>query len=72
MEYNFCVYIEKQMRVDMYLSTLFEDFSRSYIQAIIDSGQVSINSKIVSKNIKIKNKDEIYIKVVIVYTELEP
>ena len=72
MEYNFCVYIEKQMRVDMYLSTLFEDFSRSYIQAIIDSGQVSINSKIVSKNIKIKNKDEIYIKVVIEYTELKP
>ena len=72
MEYNFCVYIEKQMRVDMYLSTIFEDFSRSYIQAIIDSGQVSINSKIVSKNIKIKNKDEIYIKVVIGYTELEP
>jgi 23S rRNA pseudouridine1911/1915/1917 synthase len=60
------------MRVDMYLSTLFEDFSRSYIQALVDSAQVSINSKIVSKNVKVKNRDEIYIKLTIEHTELKP
>jgi hypothetical protein len=36
MEYNFCVLSEKKIRVDMYLSALFKDFSRSYIQKLID------------------------------------
>jgi RNA-binding protein YlmH len=43
MKYYFCVLVEKQIRVDMYLSTLFTDFSRSFIQKIIDRGQVKIN-----------------------------
>jgi len=37
MKYNFCVlFEEKSKRVDMYLSALFNDFSRSYIQKMID------------------------------------
>ncbi|MDQ7023578.1 MAG: RluA family pseudouridine synthase [Candidatus Gracilibacteria bacterium] len=65
MKIKFCTLIEDKKRVDMYLSVLFKDFSRSYIQKIIDKGEVSINGKIISKNLKIKNKDliEIDIKV---------
>jgi len=65
MIYKFCVLIEKQKRVDMYLSALFNDFSRSYIQKMIDRWQVSVNNKKISKNLKIKNKDEIIIEIVI-------
>jgi 23S rRNA pseudouridine1911/1915/1917 synthase len=59
------VIIEKQKRVDMYLSALFNDFSRSYIQKMIDRGQVSVNREKISKNLKIKNKDEINIEIVV-------
>ena len=64
MIYKFCVITEKQKRVDMYLSALFSDFSRSYIQKMIDREQVSVNWKIISKNLKIKNRDEIQIEIV--------
>ncbi len=65
MIYKFCVLIEKQKRVDMYLSALFNDFSRSYIQKMIDRWQVSVNGKNISKNLKIKNKDEISIEIIV-------
>ena len=54
MIYNFCVISDKTKRVDMYLSTLFNDFSRSYIQKMIDREQVSVNWKAISKNLKIR------------------
>ena len=66
LDYNmlikFCVYTDKPIRVDMYLSTLFIDFSRSYIQKIIDREQVLLNGKTINKNIKIKNRDELEIE----------
>ncbi len=65
MIYKFCVLIEKPKRVDMYLSALFNDFSRSYIQKMIDRWQVSVNGEWISKNLKIKNKDEIQIEIVV-------
>jgi len=64
MVYNFCVILEKQNRVDIFLSALFSDFSRSYIQKIIDRWQVSLNWKIINKNIKIKNRDELSISII--------
>ena len=65
MIYKFCVLIENPKRVDMYLSALFNDFSRSYIQKMIDRWQVSVNGEWISKNLKIKNKDEIQIEIVV-------
>ncbi len=64
MIYNFCIYSEKKVRVDIYLSTLFVDFSRSYIQKIIDSWNLKVNWKIVNKNIKICSRDELYIEII--------
>lgn len=55
----------------MYLSTLFSDFSRSYIQKIIDSGDVQINNKTISKNVKIQTRDEIIINIRIEKLELQ-
>lgn len=71
MNYNFCVYSDKQIRVDMYLSTLFQDFSRSFIQKIIDRWQVKVNQTEIKKNIKIKNKDQIEINIVIWKAKVE-
>jgi len=65
MKYKFCTLIENQKRVDMYLSALFNDFSRSYIQKMIDRWQVTVNGKKISKNLKIKNRDEINIGIII-------
>lgn len=63
MKYTFCAYIKEKQRVDMYLSTLFSDFSRSYIQKIIDNSEVTVNWKFINKNLKIQNKDIIWINI---------
>ncbi|PIE85544.1 RNA pseudouridine synthase [Candidatus Gracilibacteria bacterium] len=72
MFFNFSVYSDKQRRVDIYLSDLFSDFSRSYIQKLISRGQVSVNGLVISNNIKIKNKDEIYIIIKLQALEILP
>ncbi len=72
MIYNFCVFIDKPKRVDMYLSALFEDFSRSYVQKMIDRGQVTLNGETFHKNIKIKNGDEIRIEIELEKLEVLP
>lgn len=72
MIYNFCVYIAEKQRVDMYLSALLVDFSRSYIQKIIDNWDVLVNWKVINKNLKIQNKDEIKININIEKLELKP
>ncbi len=72
MRYNFCVILEKQKRVDMYISTLFEDFSRSYVQKLIDWGKVQVNGKTCKKNIKIAHKDELSIEVIRESYDIKP
>lgn len=69
---KFCVFSEKKVRVDIYLSTLFPDYSRSYIQKIIDKWQVSVNYKNISKNIKINPWDEISMEIIPEKLELLP
>ena len=61
---KFCVFSEKKIRVDIYLSALFSDYSRSYIQKIIDRWQVSVNKKQISKNLKLNPKDELEIEII--------
>ena len=59
MKLEFCVYIfDKEIRrVDMYLSALFKEQSRSYIQKLIEKWNVTVNGKIVSKHEKLKKWD---------------
>lgn len=71
MKIIFCTYIEKKQRVDIYLSALFWDFSRSYIQKIIDRGEVKINGATIQKNIKILPRDLVELDLQIEKTKLE-
>lgn len=70
MKYNFCVFLKKKQRVDMYISALFPDISRSYVQKLIDSWCVRVNGVSVKKNLKISPRDEIFIEEIISSTEL--
>lgn len=72
MKYNFSVYLEKKQRVDMYISALFPDISRSYVQKLIDSWCVKVNGISVKKNLKISPRDEICIQEIITSSELIP
>jgi len=64
MNYKFSVFLDKPQRVDIYVSALFQDFSRSYVQKMIDKGQLRVNNKILNKNLKIKNKDEVSLEII--------
>lgn len=72
MNYNFSVNIEKKQRVDMYLSALFTDISRSYIQKLIDTGCVMVNNEKIKKNLKLEPRDVITIKEIITSSEILP
>ena len=52
MYFNFCTLIDSKMRVDIYLSALFNDFSRRYIQKMVDRWYVEVNGIVINKNIK--------------------
>ena len=72
MNYIFSVFLIVPKRVDKYISTLFSGFSRSYIQRLISLWQVSVNSEIIFKNIKVKSKDEIRIHIKVKRDYLNP
>lgn len=46
-------------RIDKYLSTILKDKSRSFLQGIIEEGNVCVNKKNVKSNYKLKTSDEI-------------
>lgn len=54
--------VRESRRVDMFLSTLFSDVSRSYIQKLIDAGDVYIDGVAVKKNAKIFHKTVIRVE----------
>lgn len=54
--------IEASIRLDLYLSRELNDISRSYVQKLIEKGNVKINSEVIlSKKFKISMNDEIEI-----------
>lgn len=50
-------------RIDMFLSGYMEEYSRSAIQKLIETGNVQVNSKQIKSNYKLKNHDTIEVKV---------
>lgn len=46
-------------RLDKYLNSIFSDFSRSFIQNLIEKGQILLNGKVVKSGIKVCEGDEI-------------
>lgn len=61
-----CLKVEKEfdnVRLDLYLSKIFEDKSRSYLQGIIDEGNVLVNNKGKKRNYKLKIGDNIEVNI---------
>ncbi len=48
-------------RIDLYVSGMLEDISRSSVQKLIADGNITVNDKIVKSNYKIKQNDSIRI-----------
>lgn len=61
MEKNIFVVDEKDqgIRIDKYLSEVFNDKSRSFIQGLIEKENIKVNNKIPKSNYKVKSSDEI-------------
>jgi 23S rRNA pseudouridine1911/1915/1917 synthase len=51
----------KDMRLDVYISNMLQNKSRSYIQSLIDEGKVTVNTLIKKSNYKIKGQDSIQV-----------
>lgn len=61
--YIFTVGEEKGTRIDKFIATQFDDYSRSFVQQIIDSGNVLVNEKPIKKNYKLKAGDQVDISI---------
>jgi len=54
---------ERDVRIDAWLSGELEQYSRSYVQKLINDGLVSVNNKAVKSNYKLKTDDVILVRV---------
>lgn len=61
--FEFVMEEEKPERIDKFLSPMFPDFSRSYIQKLTKDGCVLVNEKPVKPNHKVNPQDQITITV---------
>lgn len=51
------------IRIDRYLSGVFADLSRSYLQKLLDGGLITVNARVVKRNEKVKGGDAIFLTV---------
>lgn len=58
LKYNICPG-QSGDRIDKFLSEAMVDKSRSYIQGLVEKGNVKVNGRIVKSNYKVKEEDEI-------------
>jgi len=56
----------------MYLSALFTEISRSYIQKLIDTWCVLVNGQAIKKNLKLELRDELQIREIITSVDVLP
>lgn len=49
----------KNLRLDVFLSRYFEDKSRSYLQNLIEEGNVTVNEKLKKSNYKLKSGEKV-------------
>ena len=49
------------VRIDKYLNEIFKDKSRSYLQGLIENGNIKVNEKPIKSNYKLKEDDEIQV-----------
>lgn len=51
-----------KIRIDKYLSLIIEDYSRSYLEKMIDEGKILVNNKNIRPSYKLSTGDEITVK----------
>lgn len=68
---TFCAFLEKPLRVDIYISTLFSHMSRSYIAKCVELWDIQVNGKCIKKNTKIQNADRVYIQKRVYATDIQ-
>ena len=61
--YTYIVLQEDENRIDKFLDIKIDDMSRSFLQKIIKSGDVTVNDNIVKTNYKLKEKDVVVVNV---------
>lgn len=54
---------EQEERIDKYLTMMYPDLSRSYIQKLLKEEMVTVNGKLVKANYRISAEDEVFMKV---------
>lgn len=54
---------DQGIRIDKYLSEVFNDKSRSFIQGLIEKKNIKVNNKIPKSNYKVKSSDEIEVMI---------
>lgn len=54
---------EKGVRIDKYLSEQLPDSSRSFLQKLIQDGQVTVNGKAIKSNYKVNGNDQIELEI---------
>jgi len=59
MKTEFSIFLPHQevRRVDMYLSALFPDHSRSYMQKLIERGGITVNGEVLDRNKRVRGRD---------------
>ncbi|MCY6959649.1 RluA family pseudouridine synthase [Clostridium brassicae] len=55
--------IYENLRLDLFLSKVFEDKSRSYLQKIIEDKNVLVNDKVKKSNYKLKRNDKVTVDI---------
>ena len=51
------------LRIDKYLNEIFEEFTRTQLQLMIEDGLVTVNDKVIKSNYKLKINDEIVVTI---------
>ena len=59
-------------RIDAYLATLLQEYSRSQIQTYIKQGNITVNSVSVKPSYQVKNGDEVCIADLVSELKIEP
>ncbi|WP_010243185.1 RluA family pseudouridine synthase [Acetivibrio cellulolyticus] len=54
---------ESGVRIDAWISSRLKEYSRSYIQKLLNDGHVLVNGSLVKSNYKIKSSDEITVQI---------
>ncbi len=63
-EYNIEITVENcGLRIDKFLATYFDNFSRSFLQGLVSEGCVTVQGKACKSNYKLREGDVVYVRI---------